>query len=65
MARSGKPDKALRSIPPISQKTLAEMIGTTRSRVNVLMNKFERRGFINCRNGLRINNSLLDVVLSD
>ena len=65
MARSGKPDKALRDIPPISQKTLAEMIGTTRSRVNVLMNKFERRGFISCRNGLRINNSLLDVVLSD
>ena len=54
-----------RSVPPVSQETLAEMIGTTRSRVNFFMKKFQRLGFIDYRDGLKVNSSLLTVVLHD
>ena len=65
LARYGKHDKPVRAVPPISQETLAEMIGTTRSRVNFFMKKFQRLGFIDYRKGLKVNNSLLTVVLHD
>jgi predicted XRE-type DNA-binding protein len=52
-------------IPPISQETMAEMVGTTRSRVNFFMKKFQRLGFIDYTDGLKVNNSLLTVVLHD
>jgi CRP/FNR family transcriptional regulator, cyclic AMP receptor protein len=59
---NGQPHKVL---PKISQETLAEMIGTTRSRVNLFMNKFKRLGFIQTNGGLHVHNSLLSVVLHD
>ena len=65
LARYGKHDKPVRAVPRISQTTLAEMVGTTRSRVNFFMKKFERLGFIDYKNGLKVNNSLLTVVLHD
>jgi len=65
LARYGKHDKPIRAVPLISQETLAEMVGTTRSRVNFFMKKFERLGFISYKNGLKVNNSLLTVVLHD
>jgi CRP/FNR family transcriptional regulator, cyclic AMP receptor protein len=65
LARYGKHDKPVRPVPLISQETLAAMVGTTRSRVNVFMKKFERLGFIDYKNGLKVNNSLLTVVLHD
>jgi CRP/FNR family cyclic AMP-dependent transcriptional regulator len=65
LARYGKHDKPVRAVPPISQGTLAEMVGTTRSRVNFFMKKFQRLGFIDYTNGLKVNNSLLTVVLHD
>jgi CRP/FNR family transcriptional regulator, cyclic AMP receptor protein len=65
LARYGKHDKRVRAVPPISQETLAEMIGTTRSRVNFFMKKFQRLGFIDYTHGLKVNNSLLTVVLHD
>jgi CRP/FNR family transcriptional regulator, cyclic AMP receptor protein len=65
LARYGKHDKPVRAVPPISQETLAEMIGTTRSRVNFFMKKFQRLGFIEYTNGLKVNNSLLTVVLHE
>ena len=65
LARYGKHDKPVRAVPLISQETLAEMVGTTRSRVNFFMKKFQRLGFIDYRNGLKVNNSLLTVVLHD
>jgi CRP-like cAMP-binding protein len=49
----------------VSQQLLAETIGTTRSRVNFFMNKFRRLGFIDYNGALKINNSLLTVVLRD
>ncbi len=55
----------MRSIPPISQETLAELVGTTRSRVNFFIKKFERLGFVTRKNGLQVNNSLLTVALHD
>jgi CRP-like cAMP-binding protein len=64
-ARYGKHDQPVRAVPPISQETLAEMIGTTRSRVNFFMKKFQRLGFIDYKNGLKVNNSLLTIVLHD
>jgi CRP/FNR family transcriptional regulator, cyclic AMP receptor protein len=54
-----------RSLPKISQETLAEMIGTTRSRVNFFMNKFRRLGLIEYNGGLKVNSSLLSIVLHD
>ena len=67
LARYGKQDKPARVVPTISQETLAEMVGTTRSRVNFFLNKFKRLGFIeyNGENPLKINSSLLSVVLHD
>jgi len=65
LARYGKHDKPVREVPPISQETLAEMVGTTRSRVNFFMKKFQRLGFIDYTDGLKVNNSLLTVVLHD
>jgi CRP-like cAMP-binding protein len=65
LARYGKRDNPVRAVPAISQETLAEMVGTTRSRVNFFMKKFQRLGFIDYRNGLKINDSLLTVVLHD
>jgi len=54
-----------RKLPKISQETLAEMIGTTRSRVNFFMNKFRKLGLIEYNGGLKVNNSLLSIVLHD
>jgi CRP-like cAMP-binding protein len=65
LARYGKQDQPL-LIPAISQETLAEMIGTTRSRVNFFMNKFRDLGFIDYSGGdIKVHNSLLTVVLHD
>ena len=63
LARYGKPDQTDRVLPRISQETLADMVGTTRPRVNFFMKKFQRLGFIDYKKGLRVNNSLLTVVL--
>ena len=67
LARYGKQAKPTRVVPQISQETLAEMVGTTRSRVNFFLNKFRKLGFIEYEGELpiRINNSLLSVVLHD
>jgi CRP/FNR family cyclic AMP-dependent transcriptional regulator len=65
LARYGKSDKADRVIPKISQEVLAEMVGTTRSRVNFFMNKFRKLGFIEYNGVLKVNSSLLSVVLHD
>jgi CRP/FNR family transcriptional regulator, cyclic AMP receptor protein len=65
LARYGKEDKPHGVLPNVSQETLAEMIGTTRSRVNFFMNKFRKLGFIKYNGGLQINTSLLSVVLHD
>jgi CRP-like cAMP-binding protein len=66
LARYGKPDAAHRILPRLSQKTLAEMVGTTRSRVNFFLNKFRKLGFITYDNkGIRIDNSLVSIVLHD
>ena len=54
-----------RTMPMISQETLAEMIGATRTRVNFFMNKFRKLGFIEYNGGLKVNASLLSVVLHD
>jgi CRP/FNR family cyclic AMP-dependent transcriptional regulator len=67
LARYGKQDKPVRVVPKISQETLAEMVGTTRSRVNFFLNKFKKLGFIeyNDKLPLKVNSSLLSVVLHD
>jgi CRP/FNR family transcriptional regulator, cyclic AMP receptor protein len=65
LARYGKQDEPQKMLPKVSQGTLAEMIGTTRSRVNFFMNKFKRLGFIGYDGGLHINTSLLKVVLHE
>ncbi len=67
LARYGKDDSPHAVLPAISQETLAEMIGTTRSRVNFFMNKFKKLGFIKYNGGLglQINTSLLSVVLHE
>jgi CRP-like cAMP-binding protein len=65
LARYGEPDVSHRTLPRVSQETLAEMVGTTRSRVNFFMNKFRKLGFIEYNGALKINNSLLSVVLRD
>lgn len=65
LARFGKEDKPEDVIPQISQETLAEMVGTTRSRVNFFMNKFRRLGFIDYNGGLQVHSSLLGVVLHE
>ena len=65
LARYGEPEASHRALPKVSQELLAEMVGTTRSRVNFFMNKFRKLGFIDYNGGLKINNSLLSVVLRD
>jgi CRP-like cAMP-binding protein len=66
LARYGKQDKPNRVLPKISQATLAGMVGTTRSRVNVFLSKFKRLGFIEDNgDGITINTSLLNLVLHD
>ena len=64
LARYGEAHPS-RSLPKISQETLAEMIGATRSRVNFFMNKFRKLGLIEYNGGLKINSALLSVVLHD
>jgi len=64
LARYGKSNQAL-TLPKVSQSVLAEMIGTTRTRVNYFMNKFRKLGFIEYNGALKINNSLLSVVLRE
>ena len=64
LARYGTDDKPLR-MPKLSQETLAEMVGTTRSRINFFMNKFRDLGFIEYNGDLKVNSSLLTVVLHD
>jgi CRP-like cAMP-binding protein len=63
LARYGKQGQPQKMLPKVSQGMLAEMIGTTRSRVNFYMNKFRKSGFIQYNGELRINSSLLSVVL--
>ena len=63
LARYGRQNKPQRVVPRVSQELLAEMVGTTRSRVNYFMNKFRKLGFIEYNGELKINNSLLSVVL--
>jgi CRP/FNR family transcriptional regulator, cyclic AMP receptor protein len=65
LARYGKEDKPHGVLPKVSQEMLAEIIGTTRSRVNFFMNKFRKLGFIRYNGGIEINTSLLSVVLHD
>jgi CRP/FNR family cyclic AMP-dependent transcriptional regulator len=65
LARYGKQDQPQKVVAKISQEVLAEMIGTTRSRVNFFMNKFRKLGFIRYNGGLHINTSLLTVVLHE
>jgi len=65
LARYGKRDQARQVLPKISQEVLAAMVGTTRSRVNFFMNKFKKLGFIEYNGGLKVNMSLLSVVLHD
>jgi CRP-like cAMP-binding protein len=65
MANFGKEGRPETVIAKISQETLAEMIGTTRSRVSTFMNKFRKLGFIEYNGALEVHNSLLNVVLHD
>jgi len=65
MAEFGKPGEPAQFLPKISQETLAEMIGTTRSRVSFFMNRFRKLGFIEYNGRIRVHKSLLNVVLHD
>jgi CRP-like cAMP-binding protein len=65
MAEFGKPGEPESLIPEVSQETLAEMIGTTRSRVSFFMNRFRKLGFIEYNGRIKIHKSLLNVVLLD
>ena len=65
LTRFGKEGSPETVIPKISQETLAEMVGTTRSRVSFFMNRFRKLGFIHYNGGLQVHSSLLDVVLHD
>jgi CRP-like cAMP-binding protein len=65
LARYGKEGRPQKVLAKVSQETLAEMIGTTRSRVNLFINKFKKLGFIHTNGGLHINSSLLSVVLHE
>src|SRR5208282_4160169 len=65
LARFGKEGRSEEVIPGVRQETLAEMIGTTRSRVNFFMNKFRKLGFIEYNGGLQVHSSLLSVVLHE
>jgi CRP-like cAMP-binding protein len=65
MAEFGKPGEPETSIPPITQETLADMIGTTRSRVCFFINRFRKLGFISYNGRIQVHKSLLNVVLLD
>ena len=65
MAEFGKPGEPESLIPAITQETLAEMIGTTRSRVSFFMNRFRKLGFIEYKGRIRVHKSLLNVILHD
>jgi CRP-like cAMP-binding protein len=65
MAEFGKPGEEEQYIPKISQETLAEMVGTTRSRVSFFMNRFRKLGFIDYNGRIRVFKSLLNVILYD
>jgi len=65
MAEFGQPGDTVTVIPKISQETLAEMVGTTRSRVSFFMNHFRKLGFIEYNGGIHVNKSLLNVILHD
>jgi CRP/FNR family cyclic AMP-dependent transcriptional regulator len=65
LAHYGEQGQPQRVLPKVSQETLAEMIGTTRSRVNFFMNKFRKLGFIEDKDRIHINDSLLNIVLHD
>jgi CRP-like cAMP-binding protein len=63
LAEFGEPDKPEHLVPPITQETLAEMIGTTRSRVSFFMNRFRKLGLIEYNGRIRVHKSLLNVIL--
>jgi CRP-like cAMP-binding protein len=65
LARYGEPEAPHRTLPRMSQETVAEMVGTTRSRVNFFMNTFRKLGVIEYNGGLKVHNWLLSVVLRD
>jgi CRP-like cAMP-binding protein len=66
LGRYGTRDHPQKMLPKVSQEMLAEMVGTTRSRVNFFMNKFRKLGFLEYKNGeIHINNSLLSIVLHE
>ena len=65
LSRVGKENHTETVTPRVSQETLAEMVGTTRGRVNFFMNKFRKLGFIDYDGGLEVNSSLLSVVLHE
>jgi CRP-like cAMP-binding protein len=65
MAEFGEPGEPATLIPPVTQETLAEMIGTTRSRVSFFMNRFRKLGYIDYNGRIQVNKSLLNVVLQD
>jgi CRP/FNR family transcriptional regulator, cyclic AMP receptor protein len=65
LARYGKQEHPDRTLPKVSQETLASMVGTTRSRVNFFMNKFRKLGFIEYNGKIKVNKSLLTVVLHE
>jgi CRP/FNR family transcriptional regulator, cyclic AMP receptor protein len=65
LARYGRPNGPRRVVPKISQEVLAEIVGTTRSRINFFMNKFRKLGFIDYNGTLKVHDALLSVVLHD
>jgi CRP-like cAMP-binding protein len=65
LARFGKEERTENVIPKISQETLAEMVGTTRARINFFMNRFRQLGLIDYNGGLEVHSSLLDIVLHE
>ena len=65
LAEFSKPGERDHWVPPITQETLAEMIGTTRSRVSFFMNRFRKLGFIKYNGGIQVHRSLLNVILHD
>jgi CRP-like cAMP-binding protein len=65
LAHFGKDGKPEIAIPKISQETLAEMVGTTRPRINLFMNRFRKLGFIRYNGEIEVHSSLLNVVLHD
>ena len=65
LARFGKAERSENVVPKISQETLAEMVGTTRARINFFMNRFRQLGLIDYNGGLEVHSSLLDIVLHE